>query len=262
MTIKDITDLTVNLLIKYYNNDIQPFLDHCHKDILWLGPAKKQVIRTKQALVEAFEKENQNLQFKVCDLTAVPLQISSNCIEVVLTFIVDTYWPDGNINQVYQRIDFTWEIKKDIARIRVCNICNPIDYDERDSIYPVHYLESHSHMTLHMESSGKLAFKGMNKSILYTSPEQILYMESMGNHTRIYIGSQIFECIDRLSVISKKISKGFLRCHASYLVNTLYVQSIERFALTMTDGKRIPVPEKKYTAVKAMLLKSKSNIMR
>ena len=51
MTVNEITALTVNLLIHYYENDIQPFLDHCHKDILWLGPAKKQVIRTKAAYI-------------------------------------------------------------------------------------------------------------------------------------------------------------------------------------------------------------------
>ena len=48
MTVNEISDLTASLLIKYYDNDIQPFLDYCHEDILWFGPAKKQVIRTKK----------------------------------------------------------------------------------------------------------------------------------------------------------------------------------------------------------------------
>lgn len=256
MTINDITELTVSLLTRYYDNDIQPFLDHCHDDILWLGPAKEQMIRTKKALIEAFEKEEHQLKFKVYDLTAMPLYISANCTEVLLTFIVDTFWPDGSTNRVYQRINFTQEIKKDTASIRVCNISNPIDYDKRDTIYPVHYLESHPHMTLYMDSDKKLFFKGKDKSILYTNPEQIIYMESIGNHTNIHMDSQIFECTERLSSINKRITDGFLRCHSGYLVNPLYVKSIERFSLTMADGKKIPVPEKKYTTVKAMLLKS------
>ena len=127
MTINDITELTVSILTRYYDNDIQPFLEHCHDDILWLGPAKEQIIRTKRALIEAFEKEEHQLKFKVYNMTATPLYISANCTEVLLTFIVDTFWPDGNTNSVYQRINFTWEIKKDNARIRVCNISNPID---------------------------------------------------------------------------------------------------------------------------------------
>ena len=107
MTINDITELTVSILTRYYDNDIQPFLEHCHDDILWLGPAKEQIIRTKRALIEAFEKEEHQLKFKVYNMTATPLYISANCTEVLLTFIVDTFWPDGNTNSVYQRINFT-----------------------------------------------------------------------------------------------------------------------------------------------------------
>ena len=254
MTVDEITTLSTDLLTQYYANNTQPFFDHAHTDILWMGPAKNQIIRTKKALVESFEKEDNQLHFQIYNLTATPFYISANCTEVLMTFVVDTFWPNGDTNRVYQRITLTWEIKKDIARIRVCNISNPIDYDERDSIYPVHYMESHSIMTLHMQSSDKRSFKGKNRSILYTSPEQILYMESIGNHTLIHMTSQIFECTDRLSTINKKLNDGFIRCHSSYIVNPLHVQSIERFALTMTDGKKIPVPEKKYTTVKAKLL--------
>ena len=172
-----------------------------------------------------------------------------------MTFIVNTFWPDGSTNRVFQRITLTWNIKKDVARIRVCHISNPIDYDNRDGIYPIHYLESHSHMTLYREPSAKLSFNGKNKSSLYTSPEQIMYIENTGNHTIIQMTSQSFECTERLSSIAKRIGNtGLIRCHASYLANPLHVQSIERFSLTMTNGKKIPIPEKKYTTVKAMLL--------
>ncbi len=256
MNINAITNLTISLLMRYYDNDIQPFLDHCHEDILWLGPARKQVIRTKKSLVESFEKENNPLRFELNNLTATPLHICANCTEVLLCFIVDTFWPDGSSNRVFQRIDFTWEIKKDTPRIRVCHISNPIDYDDRDNIYPIHFLDSHAQMTLCTVSTKKLSFRGKDNSILYTSPEQILYMESTGNHTDIHTTSQIFECTERLSAINKRITEGFLRCHASYLVNPLHVQSIQRFSLTISDGTKVPVPEKKYTAVKALLLQA------
>lgn len=255
MTVEEITTLSTDILTQYYNNEIQPFLDHCHEDVFWIGPAQKQMIRTKKTLVESFGKEENQLHFKIYDLTAIPFYISANCTEVLLTFVVDTFWPNGDSNRVFQRIALTWEIRKATARIRVCHISNPIDYDERDSIYPIHYLESYPHMTLYRESSEKLSFKGKNHSILCTGPEQILYLESVASHTLIHMTSQVFECTDRLSALHKKLGDRFVRCHASYLVNPLYVQSVERFALTMTDGRRLPIPEKKYTAVKEMLLK-------
>lgn len=254
MTVREITNLSTNILIQYYKNNTQPFFDSCHEDILWMGPAKRQIIRSKKALLETFEKEKHQLQFKVYDLTATPFYISANCTEVLLTFLVDTFWPNGDSNRVYQRITLTWEIKKNITKIRVCHISNPIDYDEKDNIYPIHYLDNYSQMTLYRNSSKRISFNGVNKSILYTSPEKILYIESIGNHTNIHMTSKVFECTQRLSKINKKIANEFVRCHSGYLVNPLYVQSIERFALIMSDGRRIPIPEKKYTAVKAELL--------
>ena len=258
MNVSEITQLTVDILTSYYNNDLQPFFDHCHPDILWLGPAKGQIIRTKSALVESYGKEENPLRFAVSDLTATPLNISAGCINVLLVFIVDTFWPDGGSNRVLQRITFTWENhKNDRPLIRTCHTSNAIDYDVRDSIYPVHYLESHTQMTLYTESATRLHFAGPNRAILYTSPEQILYMESIGNHTNIHMFSQIFECNERLSAVNKRITEGFVRCHSSYLVNPLYVRSIARFFLTMSDGRRIPVPEKKYTKIKAELLSAR-----
>ena len=82
-------------------------------------------------------------------------------------------------------------------------------------------------------------------------------MESARNYTRIHLFSQVFECNKRLSAVVKQLPEGFIRCHASYLVNPKYVQSIVRFALIMTDGRRIPIHEKKCTKVKAELLSAK-----
>ena len=254
MTVEEITNLSTHILTQYYENNTQPFFDYCHNDILWMGPAKSQMIRTKKALVESFEKEDNQLLFELYSLTATPFYISTNCTEVLMTYFVDTFWPNGDSNRVYQRITLTWDIKKDTARIRVCHISNPIDYDERDYIYPTHYLESHQHMTLYVKSSKKISFKGENKSIFYVAPEQILYLESAGNHTQIHTTSETFECTERLSSIAKRTGDTFVRSHSSYLVNPFYIESIQRFSLTMSDGRKLPIPEKKYTAVKASLL--------
>ncbi len=45
-----------------------------------------------------------------------------------------------------------------------------------------------------------------------------------------------------------------LRIHASYLINPAHVQKIRRFAVILTGGTELPIPEKKYTAIKKLLL--------
>ena len=77
MNVEKISKFTAELLLKYYDNDIQPFLDACADDVLWIGPAENQVIRTSRALKSAFAAEHNNLHFAVHDLKAVPLTTGS-----------------------------------------------------------------------------------------------------------------------------------------------------------------------------------------
>ena len=49
---------SADILTKYYSNEIDSFLNACHEDILWIGPAEKHVIRTRKALVDAFSQED------------------------------------------------------------------------------------------------------------------------------------------------------------------------------------------------------------
>ena len=51
MNIQKIGDRTAELLNLYYNNEIEPFLNSCHEDVLWIGPADRQVIRGRKNLV-------------------------------------------------------------------------------------------------------------------------------------------------------------------------------------------------------------------
>lgn len=44
MNIQKIGDRTAELLNLYYNNEIEPFLNSCHEDVLWIGPADKHNI--------------------------------------------------------------------------------------------------------------------------------------------------------------------------------------------------------------------------
>lgn len=76
MQIQKLADYTAQILLDYYENRIQPFLDACDEDVLWIGPAVGQVIRTKEALVAAFAAEKHELRFAVHNLTATLLLTS------------------------------------------------------------------------------------------------------------------------------------------------------------------------------------------
>ena len=44
---------SADIITRYYNNEIEPFLAACHPDVLWIGPANTQIIRTRETLIKA-----------------------------------------------------------------------------------------------------------------------------------------------------------------------------------------------------------------
>lgn len=143
MRSEDIAELSARVLLAYYDNDIEPFLDACHPSVLWIGPGEGQIIQTQETLRNTFYAEKNNLTFAVHDLSVTTLPTGSPSVfEVVLMFLVDTFWPNGVSGRVSQRIHLSWVGCKETPRILLCHISNAIAYDERDTIYPLHYDET------------------------------------------------------------------------------------------------------------------------
>lgn len=75
---------SADILTKYYNNEIDSFLNACHEDILWIGPAEKHVIRTRKALVDAFSQEEHELEFVLSDLKVFSIGLTECSCEVIM----------------------------------------------------------------------------------------------------------------------------------------------------------------------------------
>lgn len=94
-----------------------------------------------------------------------------------------------------------------------------------------------------------------NKETIFLSPETILFCKSDNNYTTFYLkGGQkyisskpIFEYEELLS------NDGFIRCHQSYLVNSLFIKSwikVDGDRLLMEDDHEIPVARNRKEKVK------------
>lgn len=256
MTTQALLQLSADIITRYYNNEIEPFLAACHPDVLWIGPANTQIIRTRETLIETFAEEHHNLRFEMHDLVTVPLMTpSSKVLEVLLFYDVDTIWPDNSMQRVKQRVQLSWVVEGGQPFIRVCHVSNALDYDDRDVIYPVHYGEDRVRVAVLSgeDRAPRIVLKGANKAMLYLRPAYIDYLETSGMHTYIHTQNDIRESTERLTAIDKRYPGLFLRCHESYLVNPDRVAEITRFHLTLINGTTLPIPEKKYTTVKKRL---------
>lgn len=247
MTTQALLRLSADVITRYYNNEIEPFLAACHPDVLWIGPANTQIIRTRETLIETFAEEHHNLRFEMHDLVTVPLMTpSSKVLEVLLFYDVDTIWPDNSMQRVKQRVQLSWVVEGGQPFIRVCHVSNALDYDDRDVIYPVHYGEDRVRVAVLSgeDRAPRIVLKGANKAMLYLRPAYIDYLETSGMHTYIHTQNDIRESTERLTAIDKRYPGLFLRCHESYLVNPDRVTEITRFHLTLINGTTLPIPEK------------------
>ena len=173
MTTQALLRLSADIITRYYNNEIEPFLAACHPDVLWIGPANTQIIRTRETLIETFAEEHHNLRFEMHDLVTVPLMTpSSKVLEVLLFYDVDTIWPDNSMQRVKQRVQLSWVVEGGQPFIRVCHVSNALDYDDRDVIYPVHYGEDRVRVAVLSgeDRAPRIVLKGANKAMLYCAP--------------------------------------------------------------------------------------------
>ncbi len=87
MNISKVAEHTAYIITEYYQNNITPFLEAFHEDALWIGPAQKQILRTRKAILEAFAQENHELRFCLHDLTILPLTVGSRQVCEIMVFL-------------------------------------------------------------------------------------------------------------------------------------------------------------------------------
>ena len=109
MDTRKIVQKSVNILVEYYENNIQPFKDAMDDDILWIGPLQGQMIRGKKNLSDTYALEEHDLTFDVFDMQASVVYSTKQHCEVLLTFIVDTHYPDQSVIRCHQRVLLSWQ---------------------------------------------------------------------------------------------------------------------------------------------------------
>ncbi len=253
---QDIEQYAADVLLSYYANDVEPFLDACHDDIIWIGPAKGQYIQGKAELVKAFSSDRDSLRFDVKDLRVTPLPTGSpDVCSAAFRFQVDTIWPDGTVKRCDQRITVTATNCLIEPKILLCHISNALDYGEGD-VAPTEPPEKMAeHSPAHAQPVApvhekRLVLRGLNRTTLYLDHRQISHIESNGRHSIIHTNAGLCESVETLASIAERTADVFVRCHVGYLVNPSYVLNISRFQIELTDGSVIRVPEKRFTAVR------------
>lgn len=102
------------------------------------------------------------------------------------------------------------------------------------------------------EDSGKIFLKS-DKKYVQLEKGAILYVQALGNYSKVFYKDGMLICPDKISDLEAKLGTSlFLRIHKSYLVNTAQIKMIEGNRLVVRE-QEIPIGVTYKTEVNRLL---------
>ncbi|MBQ6481870.1 MAG: LytTR family transcriptional regulator [Anaerolineaceae bacterium] len=270
MDIKDCVKKTIYIADEYYNkNNSQPYFDYLAENVMWYGTAIDHKIKGREKLRAVWAAFPDTPTFSLGDIEAQYIQTSPMSCEVMLIYIVTIHYPNGDTIPILQRTQFSWadvnitddrKHRKHTSKIFMLHVSNPIEYHREDYIYPTHYNELYNSYEMAGKSmeDPRLNLRGTENEFYLITVSSIIWAESAPKRScLIHLRGGVNKTIKVKTTITEieKQTEGLLvRVHSGFIVNPLDVESVQRFKVSLSDGAIIPIPEKKYTAVKKRLL--------
>ncbi len=264
MKADDLIYRSIYIITEYYKNNLKPYFESISDDILWIGPSQRQQLKGREAIIQTWAAEKHTLTFTMGDISVQCVSPHSHVREILLHYDIYTHYPSGNTYMHDQRLHYTWRekrVKTDSgweyrSEIVMIHISNAWKYDSRDTIYPIHYETVYEPEHFPAKNTRYVTVKAADMSVHRIAANHILYIETIKHSAklRIHTKNDTITINGTLPVFEEKYPGLFLRIHASYLINPAHVREIRRFSVSLTDGTELPIPEKKYTRIKKLLL--------
>lgn len=254
ISIKDLSAYLNYLITEFYSDNLQPFYDAIDEDVIWVGPLHNQYLHGKDAAIRAFGAESGHISYTIGPIVTELIPHGRSQCDTVSFFSRKASYDDGRIIDINLCFHLSW-IKKDTWYMSVISIMVRPVGDERDKVYPLHPPAAASTLGEigEKETDRIMLREKASGSALLIAPQSILWAESAGHYSIVHIIDAEFTVTASLSRLDELTGGVLLRCHSGYLINPHFVRSITRFHITLADGSTVPVPEKKYTSVKARL---------
>ncbi len=276
MKTNELIELSLFIITEYYKNNLEPFFEYISDDVLWIGPAQRQLIQGRENLIQTFLAEQHDLTFTMGDIKVLCSSPHRHVCEVLLRYNIYTHFPSGNTDLHKQWLHYTW---RDTGRpkgtrlenahaqdegshnnerrpeIVLLHISNEWPYDERDTIYPVHLENVPWSIQTPAELEQYVTVRAIDQCVYRIAASQIMYIETVKRSAKLQIHTEngIITVNDTLSKFEEKHPGILLRVHSGYLLNPRYVKSVRRFQVILSDGTTLPIPEKKYTWFKKQI---------
>lgn len=248
----DAAAFTKSLLEQYYHLDVEPFLNALADNAMWIGPGNVYVFGAA-----AIRKLFDTIYMPVIHLSEVEMAEiyrTENLAVVVGQFNAVTDEQADGILAVHQRITFQYLLTDGEWKILHLHVSNEYSELVGDEVYPIKmsretYRYLQQLLAKKFMDSKKLTLEEAAETY-FINPDEIVCVEAMKNRSIIHCMTKTIVSSKPIGTLEQKLPANFYRAHRGFLVNCNSIVKISRFMLELQGGLTIPLPEKRYTAIR------------
>lgn len=255
----DIKKLTEYILYNIYAGNFKGILEYAHPHITLIGSSKTQRLYSKRDI------ECYLTQFKMQEQSPVLFDMKvvwedENASLATGKIILRTDNSVSNNYLIQKRYSIFWV--KNNSKFQVLHLHISIPEDSTTTIagYKDLGLRTYDRYKLLSQtpySAGScFSIKTIDSVYYQFSPHEIICIAASNKHSIYHTTGGTLTVKQKLSDI--KLTPNFISPHRSYIINTDYIESIEKYQINLCDYISIPIPSKKYQEIRNLLISKTS----
>lgn len=181
---------------------------------------------------------------------------------VVGQYLAYTDPTSGMIAADKQRVTLVWRQGEGGFELTHYHVSNPLKPSLLGEVFPVSFAkETHRYMLARAQQvdlRSACELRDVEGSTHFMHLSDVVYLEASKQSTVVHCVESSFRVRGGISDIASKLDAASLgtlvRTHRSYTVNALYVERIDRDAVMMTTGAKLPLSARRRTEVEELIV--------
>lgn len=260
ITESDIVQMTLENVRSFYHRNPSVTTAPMADDFMWIGSNDFQWCEGLEEFNRVTKKEYKEPPVTLSDEEYHLLFHERNVWVVYGRYKATAVLEDGSVIHAHVRGTYVWRRIDGVIKLAHVHGSHAQDVPLNQLLPPpepmtidTDFFEYMKRMDTFKTNEEKLSFRDRDKKHRYLLPSEVVYMQSALQWTTVYTKTGSFQIWGLLAEYEQKMPDTFFRIHKSYLVNSIYIDSIRRYKAVLKDGRELPISKDRYMDLKRYL---------